>query len=260
MMGNKQQFTLWYFLGMVVLLFAVQTYFSAAHVEALPYSDFKALLQAGKVKDIKVGSEIIEGTVDLVGAEKILPAQVLAEMRQQQVIEQVGATPAAVKPGPTQAEAAKPEAAKPEVSKPSQGTLHRFTARRVEDPQLTAHLDAAKVRYTAATENRWLSTLLSWVLPTVIFVAIWQLMMRRSMGGGMGSMMQVGQSKAKVFVQSQTGVRFADVAGIDEAKEDPAARSGSRPGVEFGAGDGASRRRSFWLWRLAIPQAIRVRA
>ena len=75
------------------------------------------------------------------------------------------------------------------------------------------------MRYTAATENRWLSTLLSWVLPAVIFVLVWNFMMRRA-GGQMGSMMAIGESKAKVYVQSETGVHFADVAGIDEAKEE----------------------------------------
>jgi cell division protease FtsH len=124
--------------------------------------------------------------------------------------------------GPTQTQqSAQPvgtvsqQSSAPPASKP-----HLILARRVEDPQLTAQLDAAKVRYTAASENRWLSTLLSWVLPAVIFFAVWNFMMRRAGGGQMGSMMAIGQSKAKVYVQSQTGVRFADVAGIDEAKEE----------------------------------------
>jgi len=51
-MENKQQFTLWYFLGAMVLLFAVQTFYSRSHVGALAYSDFKTLLQAGKVSDL----------------------------------------------------------------------------------------------------------------------------------------------------------------------------------------------------------------
>ena len=205
-MDKKQQlYSVWYFLGVLVLLFAVQTFFARPHVGALTYSDFKTLVQAGKVSDVLVGSETIEGTVDLTGTEQLLPAPVFEALKRQEP----------VKPGGT-----KPEETQ-QAGTTQGGAQHRVVARRVEDPQLTAQLDAAKVRYTAAAENRWLSTLLSWVLPTLVFVAVWQFMMRRAGGGGhMGSMMEIGQSKAKVYVQSETGVKFADVAGIDEAKEE----------------------------------------
>jgi cell division protease FtsH len=201
---NKRQFTLWYYLGALVLLFAAQTYFARPHVGALSYSDFKTLVQAGKVSNVIIGREVIEATVDVTGLEALLPAEAIEELRRQRVVE----------PATTTADGASREAT-PEAS-----VQHRVVARRVEDAQLTALLDAAKVRYTAATENRWLSTLLSWILPAVVFVAIWTFMMRRAGGGQMGSMMEIGHSKAKVYVQSQTDVRFADVAGIDEAKEE----------------------------------------
>jgi cell division protease FtsH len=190
-MDKKQLFSLWYFLGVIVLLFAAQTFVARSHVGTLSYSDFKTLVQAGRVSDVTIGSETIEGSIDLSGTEKLLPAAVYDDLKQNE---------------PAGSGSTRPP--------------HRVVARRVEDPQLTAQLDAAKVRYTAAAENRWLSTLLSWVLPAIIFVAVWQLMMRRSAGGQMGSMMEIGQSKAKVYVQSETGVKFADVAGIDEAKEE----------------------------------------
>jgi cell division protease FtsH len=193
--SRQQQFSLWYFLGVFVLLFAAQTYFAGPHVETISYSDFKTLLTAGNVKDATVGSDTIAATVDLKGADKLLPAAELEAMKASQAAQQ------------------------PPSGAPPAEQTHRVTVRRVEDPQLTAQLDAAKVRYTAAAENRWLSTLLSWVLPAVIFVLAWNFMMRRA-GGQMGSMMEIGQSKAKVYVQSETGVHFADVAGIDEAKEE----------------------------------------
>ena len=66
-MDQRQQFSMWYFIGVLVLLFAVQTYFAGEHVETLSYSDFKTLLQAGKVTDATVSSETIAGTVDLTG-------------------------------------------------------------------------------------------------------------------------------------------------------------------------------------------------
>ena len=62
--------------------------------------------------------------------------------------------------------------------------------------------------------------LLTWVLPLVVMIAIGQFLMRKIMnsGGGVNSM-AFGKSNAKVYVQSETGIKFADVAGEDEAKE-----------------------------------------
>ena len=64
--------------------------------------------------------------------------------------------------------------------------------------------------------------LLTWVLPIVVMVALGQWLMKRmttKMMGGMGNTMSFGKSNAKVYVQSETGIKFADVAGEDEAKE-----------------------------------------
>ncbi|MGD9878514.1 MAG: ATP-dependent zinc metalloprotease FtsH [Reyranella sp.] len=180
-MDKRQTFTLWYFLGVLVLMFAAQTLITGTHVETLPYSDFKRLLTGGQLQDLTLTGERIEGSIDLAGAEKWLSKERIAALKQQG------------------------------------GSPHRFTTVRVDDPDLTQKLDAAGVRYAGTATNRWMTTLLSWVLPAVIFVAVWNLMLRRG-AGHMGSMMEIGQSKAKVYVQSQTGVKFADVAGIDEAK------------------------------------------
>ena len=64
--------------------------------------------------------------------------------------------------------------------------------------------------------------LLTWVIPIVVMVALGQWLMKRMtsmMMGGMGNAMSFGKSNAKVYVQSETGIKFADVAGEDEAKE-----------------------------------------
>lgn len=198
-MNRQQQFSLWYFLGVVVLLFGAQTFFGGPHVETLPYSDFKTLLAAGKVRDVTVSRDSIEGVVDVSDIDKFVSPPVAKSIKEHPLRK-----PTAPGSGP---------------SVPTE-SLHQVSVRRVDDPQLTAALDAAKVRYAAAAENRWLSTLLSWVLPAVIFVGVWSVMLRRSAGGHMGSMMEIGQSKAKVYVEAQTGVRFSDVAGIDEARDE----------------------------------------
>ena len=67
-----------------------------------------------------------------------------------------------------------------------------------------------------------MEVLLTWVIPIVVMVALGQWLMKRmtsKMMGGMGNAMSFGKSNAKVYVQSETGIKFADVAGEDEAKE-----------------------------------------
>jgi cell division protease FtsH len=87
------------------------------------------------------------------------------------------------------------------------------------DPNIAEELGAAKVKYSGVVENTWVSTLLSWVVPVALCFFVWSLLTRR-MGQGLGSIMSVGQSKAKVFVEKDIKIGFADVAGVDEAKEE----------------------------------------
>jgi len=104
------------------------------------------------------------------------------------------------------------------LKKPLPDGRKQLLAVRV-DPNFVQELETAKVKYSGAVENTWISTLLSWVVPTAIFFFIWSLFSRR-MGQGLGSIMSVGQSKAKIFVEKDIKVGFADVAGVDEAKEE----------------------------------------
>ncbi|TIM25033.1 MAG: AAA family ATPase, partial [Mesorhizobium sp.] len=91
-----------------------------------------------------------------------------------------------------------------------------FITTRVE-PDLARQLQEHGVTVTGQIESNFLSNLLSWVVPILVFFGLWMLLLRR-MGGGMGGLMQIGRSKARVYVEANTGVRFDDVAGVDEAK------------------------------------------
>jgi cell division protease FtsH len=93
-----------------------------------------------------------------------------------------------------------------------------FTTVRVDDPGLVKELDERKVSYSGRYENKFLSSLLSWVIPFGIFFLIWRFVMKK-MGPGMG-VMSFSKSKAKIFAESETKVTFMDVAGIDEAKDE----------------------------------------
>ncbi len=93
-----------------------------------------------------------------------------------------------------------------------------FTTIRVDDPNLVKELDEHKVRYSGHYESKLLGTIVSWILPLGIMLLIWRFAMKK-MGPGAG-VMSFGKSKAKLFAQNETMVTFADVAGIDEAKEE----------------------------------------
>src|ERR671913_1770834 len=95
----------------------------------------------------------------------------------------------------------------------------RFATTRV-DPDFAQELQRFNVRFTGQIENTLLRDILSWVLPVLIFFGLWAFLARR-MGGGLGGgLMQIGKSKAKIYVEANTGVTFDDVAGVDEAKDE----------------------------------------
>ena len=71
----------------------------------------------------------------------------------------------------------------------------------------------------APSGNAWFGSLLSWVIPPLIFVGVWQFFLTRGQRGGQGGVFSIGKSRAKVYVEDEdTKTTFADVAGVDEAK------------------------------------------
>lgn len=98
---------------------------------------------------------------------------------------------------------------------PNEGHTH-FVTRKV-DPALAASLRGTGAAYAAAPSHTWLAAILSWTLPALLFFGLWFLLMRRMGGGGIGAL-GVGRSKAKIYVETDMKVTFADVAGVDEAK------------------------------------------
>jgi cell division protease FtsH len=94
---------------------------------------------------------------------------------------------------------------------------------RVEDPDLYRELAAYRVKVSGRAETSAWQAVLGWVLPCVLVLVFVRLMMRSGSGLGGGrdaGMAAVGRSKAKVFVEKEVKVRFADVAGVDEAKQE----------------------------------------
>jgi cell division protease FtsH len=105
------------------------------------------------------------------------------------------------------------------LKKPIEGR-ERFVTTRV-DPQLADRLSKYDVKFTGVVESTFLRDLLSWVVPVLFFFGLWMFLFRRlAEKQGLGGLMSVGKSRAKVYVEKDTKVTFADVAGVDEAKEE----------------------------------------
>ena len=94
-----------------------------------------------------------------------------------------------------------------------------FNAVRIEDPKLIEELEARGVAHRGEVASRWLGEVLGWVIPLIFIVALWSIFFRR-MGGAEGGVMSFARSKAKVYADDDVKVRFADVAGVDEAEEE----------------------------------------
>ncbi|MCK1783299.1 ATP-dependent zinc metalloprotease FtsH [Pseudomonas sp. TNT11] len=93
-----------------------------------------------------------------------------------------------------------------------------FTTVRI-DPALATNLAQSGASFTGVNDNTFLSGLLGWLLPFVLIMVVWHFVFRGvAQKQGLGGLMNIGKSRARVFVQRDTGITFADVAGIDDAK------------------------------------------
>ena len=107
------------------------------------------------------------------------------------------------------------------LKEPLSGGQKQFVTTRV-DQETAQELEKYNVRFTGQIESTFLRDLLSWVMPVLLFFGLWWYIAKRTAeGGGLGGgLMAIGKSKAKIYVEADTGVNFADVAGVDEAKDE----------------------------------------
>ena len=168
-MNKQQQWHAWYvFLAIMgVLLFAQVWSAGRARIVTIPYSQFLTDLNGGKIAEVRVSGERIQG----------------------------------------------------EWKEAQKDGVKAFETTQVS-PQLAAELERNHVRFSGEIPNTFFSDLLSWVIPTVFFFGVWYFIFRRfaQSAGGMGGLMSIGRSKAKVYVETDTKTTFNDVAGEDEAK------------------------------------------
>lgn len=107
----------------------------------------------------------------------------------------------------------------------SEGKIQYYKTGIMNDPDLTNRLYEKKVKFSQEIVEKTsplMSILLTWILPTIVIIALGQILVRnmqKKMMGGGGNAMTFGKSNAKIYVESTTGIKFKDVAGEDEAKE-----------------------------------------
>jgi cell division protease FtsH len=165
--ARKRQIMIWYTVAAIIGVLLIQFFWvSYTQVETIPYSEFERLLGEGKVAEVTVGADSLQGT----------------------------------------------------LKEPLPNGKRAFFAIRV-DPQLANQLTAQHVVVKGAPSGGLIQTILSWAVPAVLFYLVWLLIFRRVVERqGMGGLMTVGKSRAKVYVETNTKVTFKDVAGVDEAK------------------------------------------
>jgi cell division protease FtsH len=105
------------------------------------------------------------------------------------------------------------------IKEPGPDEPGQFVTTRV-DPAFAQELEKYGVTFRGGSDENFFTTLLSWVLPALIFFGIWIFLLRRMAAGGMGAggLMSIGKSRAKIYVEKDTKTTLADVAGVDEAK------------------------------------------
>jgi cell division protease FtsH len=146
----------------------------------MSYTDFKAAVAAGRVEDVSVGRTVIHGRLK--------------------------ATTGAPAPADT------PHT--PPATTPA------FEVVRVDDPDIMRDLSQHGVKVTGVVETNFWRDALGWLIPLAVLAAFWMLMLRRVGQAGQNGFLTVGRSKAKVYMEKDVNVRFSDVAGVDEAKEE----------------------------------------
>src|SRR6266568_5567107 len=181
---REHQINFWYIIAAFVGVMLIQNYLMSGpgHIKTIPYSEFQQLVDQGKVTNLVIG-----------------PGQITGTFKESE--------PQAVKPGgPTTA---------------GEGQLQHFITERV--PQDLADTLAKKsLSFSGQPGPGILSAVLGWLMPIVGFGLLWMFLIRpmAAGGGGMGGMMAIGKSKAKIFVEKDIKTTFADVAGVDEAKDE----------------------------------------
>src|SRR3989339_984140 len=186
--SSLARYAVWYVLALILLLSIFQYYTAMQQTVEISYSEFRHLIQSKGVDDLTVSTDTVTGNLLPKGIEELAKARENPDLPQT-------------------------------LAKQFDKKKPIFSAVRLEDSELVKLLAKDNIKYRAVQEKTWLTSLLSWVFPFLLLIAIWIYFFRK-MGSGAGGLMTVGKSKAKIYVQDETKVTFQDVAGVEEAEEE----------------------------------------
>jgi len=203
--GEKKKLRLsfgYLILGLWAVLLVQQVLSAYLRPNRISYSEFKAAVSQNQVEETAIGKTLIQGRMKEAAA-----AQPAPPATQQQ--------PPSAKPlQPLQPPQPPPKADGGGKSRAAFETI------RVDDPELLKDLDKHGVRVTGVVESTFWRDALGWLIPIAIIGAFWMFMIRRIGQAGQNGFMTLGRSKAKVYMEKDVNVRFSDVAGVDEAKDE----------------------------------------
>ncbi len=213
---KKLLFTaVYWLLGILVIMILPQILLSI-QTRQIPYSQFKELLKQGRILEVRLTEDEIRGIM-FNGSEKELKEL----KRQIQKIEEQPPGPEGpldfLSPSkrPTLDEILK----KLSSSSTNKENIVLFRTVRVKDSKLVDELDAQGVEYSGVKGSMVGEIFWGTIVPIAFWIGLWFFLMR-GMGSPGSGLLSIGKSKAKVAVEKDTGVRFDDVAGCEEAKEE----------------------------------------
>ncbi len=223
---KKLKFSIGYLIIAFWAVLLLQQVFSAyLQPTRTSYSDFKTALAAGRVTDVAIGHAIIRGHLKVEGppeAEGKGPQAQQGKSPQQQPPQEQP-----TQEQPPQQQQTQQQQTQQQKGPPPQQLAQREAARanafetvRVDDADLMRELSAHGVKVTGVVESSFWKDAASWLIPLVVLGLIWMVVLRRVGQVGQNGFLAVGRSKAKVYMEKDVHVRFSDVAGADEAKEE----------------------------------------
>ena len=198
--GEKKKLRLsfgYLILGLWAVLLVQQVLSAYLRPNRISYSDFKSFVVQNKVEEASVGKTVIQGRMK----------------------DNPPAPAAAAKPDQQQQQPQQPAKPAPSTDA-SKNRMNSFETVRIDDPDLMKDLAAHGVRATGVVESTFWRDALGWLIPIAIIGAFWMFMIRRIGQAGQNGFMTLGRSKAKVYMEKDVNVRFSDVAGVDEAKDE----------------------------------------
>lgn len=180
--GKRFKFSFWYFLFIIIAMMMINSFLMKnTNVVSVDYNDFKAMIRSGNIVRVEI-------------QEKKYLGYAINQLDQ----------------------------VEPRSVNQTSPAVQVYSTYSVNDPNFIPLLDEVGVDYyaTAPQTPSLFSSILSYIVPLIFFLVIWRFIFSKMGQGGGQGVLSFTQNKAKIVAEGDTGVRFADVAGADESKQE----------------------------------------